>query len=181
MEKGISGILHMVAKTGGIRLDGNDVWFNPSDKLKDGLKEDTITEWKAKRGEQVILDIDSDGKFSDLKFVFIEEEVLDHIEEGVSTGASHSEEKLKDNYFTDLIKIKCTTTKKMNLTYVSWADAWIELKKRHPLAMYHVCEFEGKPYLVDASGGYVKVSVSIPIKDEGDDNYCQDHCLPSYT
>lgn len=158
MEKGMNGTLWQVAKTGGIRLEGNDSWFNPSAKLKDGLKEDTITEWKARIGEDVLLDIDADGRFDKLSFA-------DEIPNEPKIIMPQKEEEIKENYFTELAKVKCVTTKKMNFTYVSWADAWAELKKRHPEATYEVSEFGDhtlrKPYFMDETGGYVKVTVSL--------------------
>lgn len=45
-----------------------------------------------------------------------------------------------DNYFNDLYSVNVNghTEKKNNLTYLSWAWAWGEIKKRHPDATYTV-------------------------------------------
>ena len=40
------------------------------------------------------------------------------------------------NYFNELSKIECKTEKKNGLTYVSWSDAWAEVKKMYPDATY---------------------------------------------
>ena len=47
-----------------------------------------------------------------------------------------------DNYFTELygVNVNGHTEKKNNLTYLSWAWAWGEIKKRHPDATYTVYE-----------------------------------------
>ena len=47
-----------------------------------------------------------------------------------------------DNYFNDLyaVNVNGHTEKKNNLTYLSWAWAWGEIKKRHPDATYTVYE-----------------------------------------
>lgn len=44
------------------------------------------------------------------------------------------------NYFTTLNAIKCEVEKKNWLSYVSWADAWAEVKKIHPDASYTIYE-----------------------------------------
>lgn len=41
-----------------------------------------------------------------------------------------------ENYFNNLNKIKCEVAKKNWFNYVSWADAWKELKTIHPTATY---------------------------------------------
>ena len=47
-----------------------------------------------------------------------------------------------DNYFNDLyaVNVNGHTEKKNGLTYLSWAWAWGEIKKRHPDATYTVYE-----------------------------------------
>lgn len=40
------------------------------------------------------------------------------------------------NYFTELNKIKCEVEKKNWLNYISWADAWAEVKKIYPNSNY---------------------------------------------
>ena len=41
-----------------------------------------------------------------------------------------------ENYFIALEKIKCEVEKKNWLNYISWSDAWTEVKKIHPTATY---------------------------------------------
>lgn len=54
------------------------------------------------------------------------------------------------------------TERKGQLTYLSWAWAWAEVKKRFPDASYAVTKFDGRPYLYDASLGYMcETSVTI--------------------
>ena len=42
-----------------------------------------------------------------------------------------------------------------SLTYLSWASAWGEVKKRYPDASYEIERFEGKPYFYDEKLGYM--------------------------
>ncbi len=42
----------------------------------------------------------------------------------------------KENYFIELTKVKCEVEKKNGLNYISWSDAWYEVKKQHPTATY---------------------------------------------
>lgn len=68
------------------------------------------------------------------------------------------------NYFTELNRINVTdkTEKKNGLTYLSWAWAWGELKKRHPDATYQIYEdAEGRFYHTDGSTCWVKTGVTV--------------------
>lgn len=42
-----------------------------------------------------------------------------------------------------------------NLTYLSWAWAWAEIKKRYPEAKYEIVKFDGIPYVYDEKTGYM--------------------------
>jgi len=45
---------------------------------------------------------------------------------------------------------------KNNLNYLSWANAWAELKKMHPEATYKILKFDnGLPYVYDDKTGYM--------------------------
>lgn len=66
--------------------------------------------------------------------------------------------------FSTLNKIEAEVHKKgpQKLNYISWADAWTELKKAYPEAnMTYYTGENGMPYFKDASGGFVKVGVTI--------------------
>lgn len=68
------------------------------------------------------------------------------------------------NYFIELneINVNDKTEKKGTLTYLSWAWAWGELKKRHPDARYTVYENEvGWPFFTDGKTAWVKVGVTV--------------------
>jgi hypothetical protein len=41
-----------------------------------------------------------------------------------------------ENYFQKLSEIKCEIEKKNGLNYISWSDAWSEVKKIYPDATY---------------------------------------------
>jgi hypothetical protein len=52
--------------------------------------------------------------------------------------------------------------KKLGFNYISWADAWDQLKKMHPTASRKVYETEsGRPYFDDGKTCWVKVSITI--------------------
>lgn len=68
------------------------------------------------------------------------------------------------NYFADLnsINVSDKIEKKNGLSYLSWAWAWGELKKRHPSATYKIYENEnGWPYFTDGRTCWVKTGVTV--------------------
>lgn len=68
------------------------------------------------------------------------------------------------NYFTELnnINVNDKTEKKNGLTYLSWAYAWGEIKKRHPDATYTVYERnDGCIYWTDGRTCWVKTGVTV--------------------
>ena len=72
-----------------------------------------------------------------------------------------------NNYFNELMSIDVNdkTEKKGNLTYLSWAFAWGEIKKRYPNANYTVYERMGEygavNYFTDGITAWVKTGVTI--------------------
>lgn len=46
-------------------------------------------------------------------------------------------------------------TGKVKLTYLSWAWAWSEVKKRFPDAQYEIIKFNGLPYVFDEKTGFM--------------------------
>lgn len=74
-----------------------------------------------------------------------------------------------ENYFVELnnINVNDKTEAKNNLTYLSWAFAWGELKKKHPMATYTIYEDEhGRPYFTDGRTCWVKTGVTVPVGEE---------------
>jgi len=68
------------------------------------------------------------------------------------------------SYFDDLnaVNVNEHTEKKNGLTYLSWAWAWGELKKRHPLSFYTVYENkDGWNYFTDGKTAWVKTGVTV--------------------
>lgn len=68
------------------------------------------------------------------------------------------------NYFEILnaVDVNDKTEKKKDLTYLSWAWAWGELKKKHPDANYTVYEnADGWNYHHDGKTAWVKVGVTV--------------------
>ncbi len=71
---------------------------------------------------------------------------------------------METNYFDELNKINVNdkTEKKGNLTYLSWAWAWGELKKKYPDAFYTIYENEqGWNYHTDGRTCWVKTGVTV--------------------
>lgn len=69
-----------------------------------------------------------------------------------------------DNYFVALndIDVSDRTEKKGSLTYLSWAWAWGELKRRHPDATYTIYEdAQGRNYHTDGRTCWVKTGVTV--------------------
>ena len=70
----------------------------------------------------------------------------------------------KDNYFQELYAVDVSekVREKNGLTYLSWAAAWAEVKKRYPEATYRVYENpEGRFWFDDGRTGWVKTGVVI--------------------
>ena len=68
------------------------------------------------------------------------------------------------NYFLVLnsINVNDKTEKKGNLTYLSWAWAWGELKKKYPEAFYTIYEnADGWNYHTDGRTAWVKTGVTV--------------------
>lgn len=69
-----------------------------------------------------------------------------------------------ESVFSTLNSVNCNehTEKKNGLTYLSWAWAWAEVKKRYPLAFYTIYESpEGWNYFTDGRTCWVKTGVTI--------------------
>ena len=69
-----------------------------------------------------------------------------------------------DSVFNILNSVDCNahTEKKNGLTYLSWAWAWAEVKKRYPSANYTIYESpEGNFYWSDGRTAWVKTGVTI--------------------
>ena len=76
----------------------------------------------------------------------------------------NSERKQMSNYFEELnaINVNDKTEQKGNLTYLSWAWAWGELKKKHPDAFYTIYENDkGWFYHTDGKTAWVKTGVTV--------------------
>ena len=69
------------------------------------------------------------------------------------------------NYFTELDQVDVTNhiEKKGKFSYLSWAFAVRELKKRHPSATWTIHEYgdDGVPFIRTECGFFVKVTVTV--------------------
>jgi hypothetical protein len=73
-------------------------------------------------------------------------------------------ERKMTNYFNELNSVDCSAKieKKNGLTYLSWAWAWAEVKKRFPEANYTIYENkDGWNYFTDGRTCWVKTGVTI--------------------
>lgn len=73
-------------------------------------------------------------------------------------------EQVTKSVFETLNAVNCNehTEKKNGLTYLSWAWAWAEVKKRYPLSYYKIYEDEnGRPYFTDGRTCWVKTGVVV--------------------
>ena len=71
---------------------------------------------------------------------------------------------MADNYFAELnsVNVNDMTERKNGLTYLSWANAWGEVKKRHPDATYTIYENpDGWFYFTDGKTCWVKTGVTV--------------------
>ena len=71
-----------------------------------------------------------------------------------------------DSVFNTLNSVDCNahTEKKNGLTYLSWAWAWAEVKKRYPSANYTIYESpEGNFYWSDGRTAWVKTGETLEI------------------
>ena len=76
----------------------------------------------------------------------------------------------KANYFTKLAAVDCSgkIEKKNGLSYLSWAWAWGELKKRYPLSFYTIYENkDGLNYHTDGKTAWVKTGVTVVFSEQG--------------
>ena len=80
------------------------------------------------------------------------------------------------NYFEELSCVDCSgkIEKKNGLSYLSWAFAWGELKKRYPLSFYTIYENEqGYNYFTDGRTAWVKTGITIVIPYNGMSGACE--------
>lgn len=71
---------------------------------------------------------------------------------------------MSENYFAELygVDVSDKIDKKNNLSYLSWAWAWAELKKKHPDAFFTVYENkDGWNYHTDGRTAWVKTGVTV--------------------
>jgi hypothetical protein len=68
-----------------------------------------------------------------------------------------------ENYFVKLNSVKCEVEKKNGLNYISWSDAWSEVKKLYPKANYRKVknDFDNSYLFRSGTGGSVEVEVTI--------------------
>lgn len=95
----------------------------------------------------------------------MKEETIQHasgLRKGVTIMEKTNEK--EKNYFEILndINVNDKIEKKNNLSYLSWAFAWGELKKRYPESYYTIYETsEGWNYFTDGRTGWVKTGVTV--------------------
>ena len=77
----------------------------------------------------------------------------------IDLGKNIEKVEKEQNYFEKLneINVSDKVEKKNGLTYLSWAWAWGELKKKHPNATYNIKKFgeNNLPFVYDEKTGYM--------------------------
>ncbi len=69
---------------------------------------------------------------------------------------------METNYFQKLSEIQCEVEKKNGLNYISWSDAWTEVKKIYPDATYNkVLNTDNSFLFKSGTGGMVLCEVTI--------------------
>lgn len=70
---------------------------------------------------------------------------------------------METNYFKNLSLVKCEVEKKNWLNYISWSDAWAEVKNLHPEATYRkiMNELDNTFLFKSGTGGMVMCEVTI--------------------
>lgn len=70
---------------------------------------------------------------------------------------------MENNYFIKLSEVQCDVEKKNWLNYISWSDAWAEVKKLHPEATYRKVwnEIDNTFLFRSGTGGMVLCEVTI--------------------
>ena len=70
---------------------------------------------------------------------------------------------MEGNYFAEMNKVDVSrhVEKKGGFSYLSWAYAVGELKKRHPSATWYFVRFDGLPYQKTELGYFVEVCVTV--------------------
>lgn len=63
------------------------------------------------------------------------------------------------------VDVRMLAKQKSGKTYLSWAHAWAEVKKRFDDVSYEIKEFNGLPYLYDENAGYM-IFTSVTIGDQ---------------
>lgn len=163
------GILSVVASTGGIQLDDDKTWINPTKEAKPNILKN-IESIKKLKGTEVLIYLDEMGNYKSIipsgQEELIEEETLTRQVGGFEKPIVPKPSPIQDDkeVFSKLFAVPLETEKKgnTNLIYVSWAEAWEKLKRIDPDANYAVHENkDGLPYFADHSGAYVKVTVFV--------------------
>jgi len=151
----------------GIQFEDDVHWYNPT--FKPDLKV-----WGDYKGKTVEILINLD-KYFYFDSISVLEDVLGVEEKATDIGYPSPDgpitqedirkenAKIPENYFTKLMKLSGDLEKKGKFNYISWSNAWSDVKKIHPEIQEKVYDnpLTGMPYFSDKTGGFVKVAVSI--------------------
>lgn len=142
----------------------DEVWYNINKTIDDKFKEDVkAVISKLGRGDKIELTGDFEKRVYN---------VIKIIKKSVAKSSNKPPKKTenkfvdKDSYFSKLITVEGNVIKKgtgnFAANYISWADAWNELKKIYPKSTFNVySNSEGMPYFKDDNGAFVKVGVTV--------------------
>ncbi len=150
----------------------NQVWYNESKNIGPAfVKENTLTFDKLGNGDKVKLALDETLKIFNTVTISKKatKETAPKTTSKKSTPKPESQFEDKTSYFSKLNSVSGNVIKKgtgnFAANYISWADAWNELKKIYPKSNFKVYEgYDGDksmPYFKDDNGAFVKVGVTV--------------------
>ncbi len=149
------------------------VWYNESKNIgPEFVKENDLAFDKIENGDKVTITLDETLRFFNTikisKKGAKKQETKEPKPPKPKAAAKKTENEFVDktSYFSKLNSVSGNVIKKGSgnyaANYLSWSDAWNELKKIYPKSNFKVYEnSEGMPYFKDDNGAFVKVGVTV--------------------
>jgi len=145
----------------------DEIWYNESKNIgPEFVKENDLAFDKLENGDKVIITLDESLRF--FNTIKISKKGTKKPAAKSSKPSKKTENQFvdKESYFSKLITVEGNVIKKgtgnFAANYISWADAWNELKKIYPKSNFKVYENSGGlPYFKDDNGAFVKVGVTV--------------------
>ena len=157
----IYGVLSTMSEIGNIKVVVNEQetdWISPNAEASEIVKKQLEFMKNCFEGKKVRVELDDQGEWGNID----SEEVMNEVF-GTPHKVTAKVSTLKyRNYFKKLNEVECVVEKKGKFNYVSWTDAWTDLKKIYPDSSFKVKDnAEGTPLFKLGSGGAVYVEVTV--------------------